>query len=67
MGMEANVKRERIIAEYDGRGWLVMFPDGEVKGYATEDDALASIKYRLEKHIKSVGADVLLTEVEWRR
>lgn len=65
--MTTEVQRNRIIAEYDGIGWLVMYPDGTVKGYRDEDDTLHAIKWYLEKQVRKLGADVLITEVEWRR
>lgn len=53
-------KHERVIAESDGSGWLVMWPDGKVAGYPTKRAVLAAVKARLG------SARALVTEIEWR-
>ncbi len=54
------MKRERVVAERDGRGWLVMWPDGSVEWLATKRAVLAAVARRIGT------ASVLVTEVEWR-
>ena len=54
-------KTERVIAEADGQGWLVMWPNGEVRSYVSKQAVLMACKKRIG------GADILLTEIEWRR
>jgi hypothetical protein len=56
-----NTRTERVIAERDGRGWLVMWPDGSVNGYRTKRAVLAAVRERLG------NADVLVSTVEWRQ
>jgi len=55
-----DIRQERVIAESDGRGWLVMWPDGSVEWFATKADVLRAVGKRIGK------ADVLVSEVEWR-
>lgn len=53
------VESRRVIAERDGDGWLVMWPDGRVEWFPTKTAVLAAVR-------KSAMADIDVTEVEWR-
>lgn len=53
-------RTERVIAERDGKGWLVMWPDGSVKHFVSKRAVLAALRGRIG------DADVLVTTVEWR-
>ncbi len=56
----AAIRQERVIAEKDADGWLVMWPDGNVDRYASKRGVLAAIKTRIGK------ADILVTTVVWQ-
>jgi hypothetical protein len=53
-------QRERVIAEADRDGWLVMWPDGTVERFRSQRAVLKAVGQRIGK------ADILVTEVEWR-
>ncbi len=53
------VARRRVIAEREGPGWLVMWPDGSVEWFASKAAVLRAVK-------RTATADVDIAEVEWR-
>ena len=56
----AKSRHERIIAEADGPGWMVMWPDGTVEGFASRTLVLRAVKRRAR------GLDIHIAEIEWR-
>ncbi len=51
--------RRRVIAERDGPGWLVMWPDGSAEWFASKAAVLRAVK-------RTATADIDIAEVEWR-
>ncbi len=50
----------KIVAEFDGRGWLIMYPDGSVEGGAISRDeveqrAKAWFKLNINPEVVGVG------------
>lgn len=66
-----HVVEEHIVAERgdspqgDG-GWLVMYPDGNVRGYVDRQHATRAIERHARAVQKRTGADAVLTRVDWR-
>lgn len=58
--MTTIVKQERIIAERDGRGWLVMWSSGDVEWFRDKGAVLRAVRSRIG------NADLLVSEIEWR-
>jgi hypothetical protein len=60
-----NNVQEKFIAEPDGEGgYLVMLPDGSVKGFKDKDAVLAMIQRRGKRKVKN--ADMHTATIEWR-
>lgn len=54
------VKTQRVIAEREGSGWLVMWPDGSVEWKASKRAVLSAASARVG------DAGMLVTVLEWR-
>lgn len=54
--------RQRIIAEWDGLGWLVMLEDGTVKYRKTPETVMSLVKSLAH----AAEGDIIITVLEWR-
>jgi hypothetical protein len=60
LGIKPAIETRRVIAEWDGQGWLVMWPDGTVSGHGSKRSVLAAIR-------TSASADIDVATIEWRQ
>jgi hypothetical protein len=54
------IRQERVVAERDGNGWLVMWPTGDVEWFGSKRAVRAAAGRRIGR------ADILISEIEFR-
>jgi hypothetical protein len=60
------VPQGKIVAEPDGLGWLVSFPDGYVQWFASKRSAENASREFFKKDFRSKNASSGIGEIEWR-
>ena len=53
----------KIVVERDGSTYLVMFPDGTVKGFKSKEDVAEAARKWFKQNL---GADIGVGQIEWR-
>ena len=60
------IKQGKVVIEHDGIGYLVMFPDGYMKGYARKSNALKAANKWFKDALGDEGWKVGIGTIEWR-
>lgn len=60
------VAQGKVIAEADGVGWLIMFPDGQIVGVSSRAKAEAKISRWLKRNLRDNAGGIGVSTVEWR-